>query len=298
MSELGFVGLGTMGGPMATHLVDAGHAVTGFDLDEAAVERFADAGGTPAGAVEDVAAGAEVVFFSLPTPEAVTATVEDIEADLETGTILVDLTTSTPATTTEVAGQLADRDVDVLGAPVSGGKGGAEAGELAVMVGGDPAVYQAVRPLLDAFSTNVFHVGDQPGQGHAVKLLNNYLSFMALYATSEAVVLGEQVGLDPDTMCEVFSAGSGRNSATEDKIPNHVLTDGYDKGFALGLMEKDISLLHSFSEEANTPLAFAGLLRQFVGFTRNRYGADGDMTRAFDLLEGLMTGRPIDSATE
>lgn len=290
MTEIGFIGLGSMGREMAQHLVAADHDVTGYDLDDDAVEQFVENGGQAAASSIEAVEGAEVVFFSLPAPEHVVAVVDEIEETIEPGTVLVDLTTSTPDTTNGIAQRLAQRDVDVLDAPVSGGKSGAAAGELAVMVGGDPAVLEATEPLLKTFAADVFHAGEDPGQGHAIKLLNNYLSFMALYATSEAVILGQQVGLDPETMCDVFSAGSGRNSATEDKIPNHVLNGNFDKQFKLELMEKDIRLLLEFSEETDTQLAFAALLRQFVGFTVGRYGGDGDMTRAYSLLNELMAG--------
>ncbi|MFB6157920.1 MAG: NAD(P)-dependent oxidoreductase [Haloferacaceae archaeon] len=284
MTRVGFVGLGRMGGPMAAHLTDD-HRVAGFDVREEAVEAFAEAGGTPAATAADAAADAEVVFLSLPGPDEVEAVVDEVGDALDPDAVLVDLTTSTPGTTEAVADRLA---ADVLGAPVSGGVSGAERGTLTVMVGGDPAVLEACRPLLEAFAADVFHLGDGPGDGHAAKLLNNYLSTTALLASSEALALGRRAGLDGETLVELFSASSGRNSATEDKLPEQVLTGDYDLGFTLGLTEKDIRLLGSFAEEQDAPLLLAGVVRNLVGYARSDHGGDADMTRVYDFVERRM----------
>jgi 3-hydroxyisobutyrate dehydrogenase-like beta-hydroxyacid dehydrogenase len=290
MPEIGFIGLGNMGGPMATHLVEDGVDVTVFDLDSAAVEALTAVGAMAANDAPSLAVGSDVVFLSLPDPGAVVAVVDDIEDALEPGTILVDMTTSTPKTTTDIADRLAEREVDVLGAPVSGGRAGAKAGTLTVMVGGDAAVFEACEPYFHSFAATVRHVGEQPGHGHAVKLLNNYLSFTAFMATSEAVILGSQVGLDRQTLVEVFTESSGRNSATDDKIPNYVLTGEYDLGFPLSLMTKDIRLFTEFGDEFDTPLAIGSHVRQLIGYGRSALGDDADMTEMYDFFEEMMVG--------
>lgn len=290
MVRVGFIGLGEMGGPMAERLLDGGHDVTAFDIDRTAVRRLADAGATPAEEAADAVAGAEVVFLSLPTPDTVARVIDRTAAEFERGCTLVDLSTSTPSTTERIADRLAERGVDVLGAPVSGGRDGARAGSLSVMVGGDPAASEACRPLFEAFASDVFHVGDDPGHGHAVKLLNNYLSFTALIAASEAVILGSDAGIDRETMLEVFNASSGRNSATEEKLPEHVLTGAYDMGFPLELMEKDIRLFTEFGEEHRTPLLLGNVVRTLVGYARVQRGDEADMTRVYDALEERMRG--------
>ena len=288
MSSLGFIGLGSMGGPMAQNLVSDGHDVTVFDLDEAAVERLADAGATAGESASDAASGSEVVFLSLPGPDNVEAVVDVIEDDIDEGSILVDLTTSTPGTTNEIAERLGERGVDVLGAPVSGGHSGAKDATLSIIVGGDGAVYEACHPLFESIGTDIFHVGDQPGHGHAVKLLNNYLSNIALMATSEAVILGDAAGLDRQTLVDVFSVSSGRNSANQDKIPNYVLTDDYDMGFKIGLMEKDMRLLSEFAGDQQMPMLLGHTTRDLAGYAKAKKGFDADMTRIYDFLEELM----------
>lgn len=288
MTSLGFIGLGSMGGPMARNLLAAGHDVTVYDLDDTAVEAVADEGATAATSSADAVTGAEVVFLSLPTPGIVESTVEEIEAALEEGSILVDLTTSTPATTNEIANRLAERDVDVLGAPVSGGVSGAEDGTLSIIAGGDEAVFEACKPLFEAIGTDFFHVGDEPGHGHAVKLLNNYLSNIALLATSEAVILGDAAGLDRQQLVDIFSVSTGRNSSTEEKIPNQVLTGEYDVGFKLGLMNKDMRLLSEFADDQDAPLLVGHVARDLVGYARTTKGDDADMARIYEFLEDVM----------
>lgn len=289
MSEIGFIGLGTMGNPMAKHLLEAGHDLAVFDIDDEAVDRLAAFGATPATEPEEAIVGAEIVFLSLPGATAVAALVEETADAFERGSVLVDTTTSNPATTAAIDDRLADRGVTVLGAPVSGGRVGAEEGSLSTMVGGDPAAVEATRELLETFSGAVTHVGENPGHGHAAKLLNNYLSYTALYASSEAVVLGERIGLEMESLLEAINQGSGRNSATERKL-QHVREGEYDIGAPIHIMEKDLGQLQTFSDETGMPLAFAGLLRQFVGYTRNRYGEDEQITRAYDFFEELAAG--------
>jgi 3-hydroxyisobutyrate dehydrogenase-like beta-hydroxyacid dehydrogenase len=288
MPTVGFIGLGDMGGPMATHLVEDGTDVTAFDLVDERVEALADAGARPAASAANAVEGADVVFLSLPGPEEVEAVVDDIEGALEPGTALVDTTTSTPETTEVLADRLGERGVDVLSAPVSGGKHGAQAATLSVMVGGDRAVFEACRPLFEPFAADVFYVGDGPGDGHAVKLLNNYLSYTALVATSEAVVLGEVAGLDRERLIEVFDVSSGRNSSTAEKFPEQVLTGEYDTGFPLELTEKDVRLFAQFGEECGTPLLLGTVVRHLVGYARSHQGDDADMTRIYDFVEAMM----------
>lgn len=287
MTDIGFVGLGNMGGPMATHLIGSGYDLTAFDIDPTARDRLADAGATAATDGTGAVKGADVVFLSLPRPETVETFVNETESAFDEGAVLVDLTTSTPETTAGLTTRLNDRNVDVLGAPVSGGPSGANAGTLSVMVGGDKAVFEACRPLFEAFAQDIFHVGEQPGHGHAVKLLNNYLSFTALLATSEAVALGHAAGLDRETLVDVFSVSSGRNSATQDKIPEYVLTGNYDMGFTLDLMEKDVRLFTKFGESHDAPLLLGGTVRNLVGYARAQQGDDADMSRIYDFIEEM-----------
>jgi 3-hydroxyisobutyrate dehydrogenase len=287
MAVLGFVGLGNMGNPMVKHLLDAGHEVTVYDLDDGAVADLVSAGAVGADGPKQVSKDANAVFLSLPGPDAVNSVVDELKDALEPGTILIDLTTSTPGTTNRVADRLEDRDVTVLGAPVSGGPAGAKAATLTVMVGGDADAFEECEPLFASFARDVYHISDDPGHGHAMKLLNNYLSFAGLVAASEAVALGEREGLDVEQMLEVFSNSSGRNSATEDKL-HHAVDGGFDFGFTLGLMEKDIRLLGEFSDENRAPMVLAGVVESLVGYTRADYGGDSDMTYVYKFCKRMI----------
>lgn len=283
MVTLGFVGLGRMGGPMATHLVRDGNEVVVYDSRPEAVDAMAAAGATPAESAEAVGDAAAIVFLSLPGPEAVTTVASELESTTDGDSVVVDMTTSTPGTTRAIADPCSGLDATVLGAPVSGGVSGAEDGTLTVMVGGDRATFEACRKYVAAFAENVFYVGDDPGHGHAVKLLNNYLSGAAMVATSEAIVLGQRAGLDIETMCEIFNVSSGRNSATEEKFPEYV-ANGRDVGFSIELLEKDLRLLGEFAEDKRLPLLLASVVRSQVGRTRARYGDEGDMTDIYDYV--------------
>lgn len=287
MARIGFVGVGDMGGPICGHLVDAGHDVTAFDIDDAALDAAVEAGASRADSVSAVAADADAVVLSLPGPAEVAAVVDDLEPALEAGTVLIDTTTSRPALSNALADRLGERGVDVVGAPVSGGPHGARDGTLSVMVGGEPEVADACEPILAAFSTERFHVGESPGDGHATKLLNNYLSYTALVATSEAVVLGASAGLDPAQLVDVFSASTGRNSATEHKFPNLILA-GEDHGFPLALSEKDTRLFTEFARDQDVPVMLGHVTHHLIGYARRAEGDDADLTRLYDFLESVM----------
>jgi 3-hydroxyisobutyrate dehydrogenase len=240
-SVLGFVGLGNMGGPMATRIAAAGHEVVCFDA--AGTRDRLPRGATEAKSVADVAAAADTIFVSVPDGKASLAVAHDIAAAPERRTTtVIDLSTVGPAAAQEAAALLAGAGARYVDGPVSGGVAGARAGTISLMFGGPAEVLEAHRSILDVFAGNVFHVGERAGQGQAMKLLNNFLSATALAATSEALAFGEANGLTLPVMLDVLNVSTGRNSATVDKFPNRVLTGSYDAGFHTALMAKDLRL--------------------------------------------------------
>lgn len=284
MGCIGFIGLGTMGSPMANHLLDDGHDLVVFDVIEETMEPFASAGARTVDQAADVAELADVVFLSLPKPEDVERVVlGELASELSPGDVVVDMSTSLPSVTSHIADEL-PAEVSMLGAPVSRGKSGAEAGTLAVLVGGDDAIVEACRPLFDAFATDVIHVGDQPKHGHVVKLLNNYVSFAAMLATCEAAALGEQSGLDLAPMMEALNESSGRNSATERKFPDYIIPETYDAGFPLELVKKDLRLFTTFGEQADAPILLGEVVSQLIGYAHAEHGGDADQTRLYDFF--------------
>jgi len=255
---IGLVGVGHMGYPMASRLIDAGYTLRCHDTDTAALRRAADRGAQPVDAPADVPAGAAVVLLSLPSSDVV----EDvllgggIAEAVTPGTVVVDMGSSRPSSSRMLGERLAPRHVGYVDAPVSGGVTGAETGSLTIMVGGADWAVATVRPILDMLGSRVLHVGEVGG-GHALKALNNLLSATHLLATSEAMRVGEAFGLDPEIMLAAFNSSSGRSGSTEVKWPRYVLPAGYDSGFGLRLMLKDMRIALDLASETGRAAALA-----------------------------------------
>jgi len=286
-ARIGFVGLGAMGAPISEAIAAGGHALVVHDRDARALEAAVAAGAVAAPSARAVADAAEVVFVSLPTPDVVRE-VACGDGGLAGGGAMhtyVDLSTTGAVVAAEVAAKLASQGINVLDAPVSGGVAGARARTLAVIAAGEPHVFERMRPLLELFGGNVFHVGDAPGQGQTAKLLNNLLSATATAITSEAVTMGLAAGLDPATLLGVFNAGTGRNMATAHKFPAHVLTRRFDSGFRLELMAKDLELCMAEARGRQVPMLLGGLVQQIWTLARTQSASDADHTEIVRLFE-------------
>jgi len=222
--RLGFIGVGRMGGPMARRLSEAGYALTLFDTSTAALKPLVERGAEIAASPEAVASAAETVLVSLPTPDIVRQVAlgpNGIAAGTRVKTF-IDLSTTGPRMAAAIAAGLAERGIAAVDAPVSGGVGGAVKGTLAVMAACERGLFQRLTPVLETFG-KVFFIGEKPGMGQTMKLVNNLLSAAAMAISSEAVVMGVKAGLDPTTMIDVINAGSGMNTATRDKFPRAIL---------------------------------------------------------------------------
>jgi 3-hydroxyisobutyrate dehydrogenase-like beta-hydroxyacid dehydrogenase len=241
---------------MSGRLVAAGHRLVGFDA--AGTPKRLPQGAVPAASAAEVAATTDIVFLSLPNGEASYAVCRQIldTPGRRAGTV-VDLSTIGIRAARECARLLDAAGLAYVDAPVSGGVAGARSGSLAVMVGASPALYDRAQPLLSVLARNCFRVGDTPGQGQAMKLLNNYISAAALAATSEAVVFGARQGLDLAQMIDVVNVSSGRSTASSDKFPRSIIPRTYDFGFAGAYMTKDVRLYLEACEEAAVPRPLA-----------------------------------------
>jgi 3-hydroxyisobutyrate dehydrogenase len=238
---LGFVGLGNIGAPMAARLARAGYELWCFDA--AGCDDRLPAGATAAHSAGDVATRADSALLSLPDGRATLQVAEAVCAASDRRvTTVIDLSTVGPAAAREAAALLDRVGVAYVDGPVSGGVEGARRGTLSLMFAGPAAVLDAHRGVFETFAGNIFHVGNDPGQGQAMKMLNNFLSATALAATSEALTFGQAHGLDLVVMLDVLNASTGRNSATTDKFPSRILTGSYDAGFQTALMAKDLRL--------------------------------------------------------
>lgn len=293
--QIGFIGIGVMGRPMARRLLAAGHALVVFDTDAQAVAELSALGAQAATSVRDVADRARIVFTSLPTP-AVFRQVALGDGGIVEGSavrIVVDLSTVGSRTEQEVAAGLLARGIETVDAPVSGGAAGAQKGTLAIMVAGKPAAVDEVRALFEVLG-KVLVVGEQAGQGQLVKLLNNMLSSTAFAITSEAFVAGIKGGLDPEVMMAVFNAGSGKNGATMDKFPRHVLPRTFDFGFPIGSVCKDIGLAVDECQALGVPMWVGNAARQVWNFAMMQDGTRRDMTELAAYVEHWASGQGLD----
>ena len=288
MSEqlYGFVGLGQMGGPMSKRLVDAGHRLCVYDTDPATMQTLTSLGAIAAGSAREVADSAEIVFTSLPTPPVVRAVALGEGGLIEGARIraMVDLSTTGTVVAREVAARLSEKNIVWADAPVSGGVKGAIAGTLAVMLSCPRATFNEIAELLQIFG-KVFHVGEEAGMGQIAKLGNNMLSAAALTLSSEVLAMGVKAGLDPKIMVDIINAGTGRNSATQDKFPRNILPGTFDAGFATGLAYKDVRLCVDESEALGVPMVAGAVIREMMAITNAKYGGDSDFTSVAKLLE-------------
>jgi 3-hydroxyisobutyrate dehydrogenase-like beta-hydroxyacid dehydrogenase len=239
--RIGFIGLGNMGGPMAANLARAAHPLLCFDA--AGTQGRMPVGAEAAGSPAAVARGAAIALLSLPDGKVSAAVAGEMSAAATRRLkILIDTSTTGIADADCLHRRCAEAGIVYVDAPVSGGVAGAKAATLAIMVAAEPALYAEIEPLLKPMARRVFHVGTRPGQGMAMKLLNNFLSATAMAATSEAIAFGERQGLDMKTMLDIINISTGQNTATADKFPRRVLPKSYDHGFATRLMAKDMRL--------------------------------------------------------
>jgi len=236
--------------------VAAGYVVCSYDADPAARERFArESGVATVGSPVEAAAGARAVVLMLPDSSVVGRVLlaDGLLASAAPGALVVDMGSSDPVRSRELAAVAAQRGVGFVDAPVSGGVRGAVAGTLAVMAGGSEADVAAVMPLLGVLGGKVLHVGPV-GCGHALKALNNLLSATSLLASAEALRAGRRFGIDPNVLLDTINGSTGRSYSTEVKLPQYVLSGTFDSGFALRLMVKDVGIALGVAEAAQAPM--------------------------------------------
>ena len=250
MSKIAFIGLGNMGAPMALNLVKAGHEVAVFDLVAAAMDPVVKSGARGARSAADAASGAQVVISMLPASQHVESLYlgeEGLLAHIADGALVIDCSTIAPQAARKVADAAAARGLDMVDAPVSGGTGGAVAGTLTFIVGGEAAVFERARPVLEQMGKNIFHAGAS-GAGQVAKIANNMMLGIQMAGAAEALALGVANGLDPVVLSDIISKSSGRNWAFELYNPwpgvmeSAPAARGYAGGFGVDLMLKDLGL--------------------------------------------------------
>jgi 3-hydroxyisobutyrate dehydrogenase-like beta-hydroxyacid dehydrogenase len=280
--DIGFIGVGRMGFHMARRLIEAGHHLIVYDTSQEAIGNIAKLGARAMRSPKEVADEVETVLVSLPTPDIVLRVATEC-ADGSKIRRFVDLSTTGSAMAKRVSDMLAKKNIAQVDSPVSGGVGGAEKGTLAVMASGPAADIEMVEPAL-AVIGRVFRIGDQPGAGQTMKLINNYLSATAMAATAEAAVMGTKAGLDPSVVIEVINAGSGKNTASQDKFPRAILPGTFNFGFATALMLKDVKLCHE-AAALGVPKEIMTAVGNVWQLAYDEVGGDSDFTRIVEPLE-------------
>jgi 3-hydroxyisobutyrate dehydrogenase-like beta-hydroxyacid dehydrogenase len=292
--DIGFIGLGKMGFPMARHMVEAGHRLVVLDQRQEAVDKFVALGAEAASSPKEVADRTETVLASLPSLQASLEVAAGAGGVIEGRKIrrFVDLSTVGSQMAVRIHDLLAKNNIVQLDCPVSGGVGGAEKGTLAVMVSGPRADFETVKPALGVLG-KVFFIGEKPGSAQTMKVANNFLSATAMVATSEAVVMGVKAGLDPNIMIEVINSGSGMNTASRDKFPRAVLPRSFDYGFSTGMMVKDVRLCLEEMRSQGLSMEVAEAVGRLWEVVIREMGAESDFTTAIKPIEkaaGVIVG--------
>jgi 3-hydroxyisobutyrate dehydrogenase-like beta-hydroxyacid dehydrogenase len=290
--QIGFIGIGTMGTPIAGCLVDAGHRLTVYDIRPEATETLAGRGAAKAGSPRAVAEASEVVFTSLPGPDEMRAAVLDpaggILAGLRRGGIYIDLTTNAPAVAREVATACRAKSIAMLDAPVSGRPPG-----MTVMVGGDEPVFARCRPLFEAVGRNIFYVGES-GAGCIAKLVTQYLGYTNFVAALEGLLIGAKAGVDPGLIAQIVPVSAGA-SRTFDNIPRSVLSGAFTAGGSVDIIAKDLYLACELARSVAAP-ASLGLLAHEVMHRAQAQGWGRDpFPSAVRILE-MMAGQKLRSS--
>lgn len=283
--ELGFLGLGQMGSAIAERLQDAGARLHVYDPNPVAVAPFVLRGAVDAPSVAAVADAARIVFACLPDG----GVSEQVAHQVAAGSavrIYVEMSTIGSPTMTRVAQIVGARNIALVDCPVSGGPKGARAGTLSVIAAAPPALLDEVRPWLQRIGKNVFEVGDRPGQAQLMKLVNNLINAANMATAFEALVLGTKGGLDPDQMVQVINVSTGRNSATQDKVPRAVLPGTFDYGARLATMVKDVVLGLKEAEALGVPMWAHETIGQLWRFAMTQGLADADLTSLIQVMEG------------
>jgi 3-hydroxyisobutyrate dehydrogenase len=293
--KIGFIGIGAMGTPMATNLAKAGYKLVIYDSDVKRTQALAAAREIEiADSLAAVGSMCGTVITMLPDGKIVRKVLcgqddgfkDGVAATLKPGSLIVDMSSSSPIGTRELGALLEKRGVKLIDAPVSNGVKGATAATLAIMVGGDPALFAQMKPLFEKLGNQIFHAGPL-GAGHAVKALNNYVSAAGLVAACEAVIAGQRFGLDAGVIVDILNASSGMNNTTKNKFRQHMLSGTYGAGFFTGLMAKDVRTALEVLETTGTSSLLAKPCTEIWNKMEQDLGFTSDHTEMFRYLDKL-----------
>jgi 2-hydroxy-3-oxopropionate reductase len=265
MTNVGFIGLGIMGGPMSVHLANAGYTVAGYDRSAERLATLAEAGGRAATSTADAVRDADIVAVMVPDSPDVQAVLlgeDGVFANAKPGTLVIDFSSIRPDVTTELAGQAKEQGFRLLDAPVSGGEAGAKNAALSIMVGGDAEDFEAAKPLFDVVGKTIVHVGPS-GSGQTVKAANQLIVATNIQALAEAVVFLRAYGVDLEAALEVLGGGLAGSSVLNQKKQN-MLDGNFQPGFRIALHHKDMGIVTSAAREAGVVLPVGALVAQLM----------------------------------
>lgn len=281
--KLAFVGLGNMGLPMARNLVKAGYEVFGVNRSKAKEDVFVSAGGKAGRSISELAQEVDVLMTCLPMPvdvEKVFLGEDGIISNGRKGLILIDFSTVSPDLNRKIAAGAEEAGMSFLDAPVSGGTVGAEQGTLSVMVGGEKAVFDKVLPILEVVGKNIYHIG-RAGNGNVVKLINQLMVGIHTQAASEAMVLGEAMGVSQETLHQILSASFAQSRIYDRHYTQFVKKDEFEPGFALNLLHKDMTLLESMAQGSGTPIPLSAYATTMLASAKAGGLGDKDMSAMY-----------------
>ncbi|MGZ8210522.1 MAG: NAD(P)-dependent oxidoreductase [Burkholderiales bacterium] len=295
--KVGFIGLGTMGGPMALNVRAAGHTLAVYDLRRSAAEPLLRAGATLADGPREVGVASDVVFTSLPRPRDVEAVADELLPGMRPGAVWVDLSTNSPSVVRRLQQRCAGSGIDMLDAPVSGGPRGARSRQLALWVGGDRTVFERCRPVLDAIGDEVMYIGPI-GTGLVAKLVNNLAHYTIQTALAEIFTLGVKAGVEPLVLWSALRQGSSGRMRTFDRLGRHFLRGVFDPpDFALNLAHKDVALATELARELGVPVRVGDLAYAELTEALQR-GWGGQDSRIAMMLQEERAGVRIEEAAE
>jgi 3-hydroxyisobutyrate dehydrogenase len=289
MLRVGMIGLGAMGLPMARNLLKAGLPLTVWARHPDSAEAIRAEGAQWAGSPAELAGLSDVVILIVtnsPDVQELVSGPSGLLAGAHAGMIIVDMSTIAPSVSRSLAALSQERGVTFLDAPVSGGTQGAQAGTLAIMVGGEKEAYDRVRPVLEAMGKNIFHVG-LTGSGEVVKLVNNILVGVIAAATAEAFVLGVKAGADVQTMADVVDVSAGASWQLENQFPLRAFSGTFQPGFMTDLLHKDLGLALDLGTENRSPLFLTALAHQMYGEAQAAGFGRSDYTSVMRILEDV-----------
>ena len=292
--SIGFVGIGAMGWPMASCLVKAGYDVTVYDTRSDHSARFAaEVGAASAASLAELAGKAQLIVTILPNSDIVEQVLfgeAGVAASLPAGATIIDMTSGVPSRTVEFAERLAKAGHALFDAPVSGGVARARTGELTIMVGGDDGQVETHRPILEAMGS-VIRTGPV-GSGHAMKALNNLVSAGGFLIGIEALLIGSKFGIDPEVIVDTLNSSTGTNNSTQKKFKQFVLSRGFDSGFALDLMVKDLVIALDVAHDTKVNAPFANLCKELWSSASAVLGPGTDHT-ALARFSEMLAGNEI-----